>query len=134
LARFKIVSAGNKTPDEVWKIISDLENEPRYWKGTKKILSMQRDGTNVTREVMLAFRNSVAKEKITFHNGRKIVIELVDGPILGTKTISVEEDEAGAKLTTVWDVKFRGGLALLSPLVTRHIRKGTEAAHSRILS
>jgi len=134
MVRLRVTSSGLRTASDVWGIVTDLVNEPQYWRGTKKVLSVERHGDYVTRDVVLAFRNSRAKERITLHDNRRLVVEFVDGPMRGTRVTEVEEDGTWTRLTTTWDVRLRGGLAFLSPLIARHIRKGTEAAHRRILS
>ena len=48
----------NAPVDRVWDIISDLDNEPKFWKGTKETKIISRDGNVVTREITIAFRDS----------------------------------------------------------------------------
>ena len=45
----------NASVDKVWAIISDLDNEPKFWKGTKETKIISRDGNVVTREIIIAF-------------------------------------------------------------------------------
>ena len=44
--------------DKVWDIISDLDNEPEFWKGTKETKIISREGNVITREIVIAFRDS----------------------------------------------------------------------------
>ena len=39
----------NAPIDKVWDIISDLDNEPKFWKGTKETKIISRDGNLITR-------------------------------------------------------------------------------------
>ena len=48
----------NAPIDKVWDIISDLDNEPKFWKGTKETKIISRDGNLITREIIIAFRDS----------------------------------------------------------------------------
>ena len=32
--------------DQVWDIISDIDNEPHYWHGTKSVKNINKDGNN----------------------------------------------------------------------------------------
>tara|TARA_B100001245_G_scaffold64996_1_gene45044 strand:+ start:146 stop:418 length:273 start_codon:yes stop_codon:yes gene_type:complete len=52
--------------DTVWNIISDLDNEPKFWKGTKETRTISKDGNEITREIIIAFRDSkcIAKNYI----------------------------------------------------------------------
>ena len=54
----------NATIDKVWDIISDLDNEPKFWKGTKETRIISKNGNVVTREIILAFRDSKCGQKL----------------------------------------------------------------------
>ena len=43
--------------DRVWDLVSDLDAEPEFWRGTKSVRNVSRDGNKVVREVTIAFRN-----------------------------------------------------------------------------
>ena len=55
----------NTTIDKVWDIVSDLDNEPKFWRGTKETKIISRDGNIVTREIIIAFRDSRCMQPIT---------------------------------------------------------------------
>jgi len=55
----------NASVDKVWDIISDLDNEPKFWKGTKETKIISRDDNVITREIIIAFRDSKCMHKIT---------------------------------------------------------------------
>ena len=55
----------NASVDTVWNIISDLDSEPKFWKGTKETRIISRDGNVITREIVIAFRDSKCMQKIT---------------------------------------------------------------------
>ena len=40
----------NASPDKVWEIVSDLDSEPKFWKGTKSIRNISKEGNTVTRD------------------------------------------------------------------------------------
>ncbi|HXW03573.1 MAG TPA: SRPBCC family protein, partial [Nitrosarchaeum sp.] len=43
--------------DNVWDIISDIDNEPKFWKGTKEIRNISKKDNVVNREITIAFRD-----------------------------------------------------------------------------
>ena len=47
----------NAPQDKVWEVISDLDNEPKFWKGTKSIRNISKDGNTVIREVKIEFKD-----------------------------------------------------------------------------
>ncbi|SVD38135.1 uncharacterized protein METZ01_LOCUS390989, partial [marine metagenome] len=69
----------NATIDKVWDIISDLDNEPKFWKGTKETRIISKNGNVVTREIVLAFRDSKCGQKITIEPKERIYAEFTDG-------------------------------------------------------
>ena len=62
--------------DKVWDIISDLDNEVKYWKGTKEIRNISKEGNNIKREVIIAFRDSKCLQEVTLHPKEKIVMNI----------------------------------------------------------
>ena len=71
------VSVDINTPiDKVWDIVSDLDNEPKFWKGTKETKIISRDGNVVTREIIIAFRDSRCMQTITIQPKEKIHAKL----------------------------------------------------------
>ena len=53
--------------DKVWDIVSDIDNEPLYWRGTKCIKNISKIGNVVEREVVIAFRESKCKETVVLN-------------------------------------------------------------------
>ena len=43
--------------EKVWSIVSDLDNEPKFWKGTKEVRIISKEGDVVNREITIAFRD-----------------------------------------------------------------------------
>lgn len=119
--------------DRVWPLVSDLEREPELWKGTKSVRTLSSDGQTVEREVTLAFRDRVQRERVTLTPTSRVVHEIVGGPMRGTKTVALEPDGPGkTTLRTVWDVRLVGFLKLGSRPVSKHVGEGTQHALERI--
>ena len=49
--------------DKVWDIVGDLDREPEFWHGTKSIRNINKNGNTVERDVVIAFKNSVCRER-----------------------------------------------------------------------
>ena len=69
----------NASIEKVWNIISDLDNEPKFWKGTKESRTISKDGNVIVREIIIAFRDSKCMQKITLYPKEKIYAEFTDG-------------------------------------------------------
>ena len=118
----------NAPVDRVWDIISDLDNEPKFWKGTKETKIISRDGNVVTREITIAFRDSKCMQKITIQPKEKIYAEFTEGIIKGSKTLNLKPKDDSSLLEANWDVKMSGLAGMFTGMIKKHIRSGTEQA------
>jgi len=122
----------NASVDKVWDIISDLDGEPKFWKGIKETRMISRDGNVVTREITIAFRNSKCMQKITIQPKEKILVEHTKGIIKGSKTLTLKPKDGGSLLEVNWDVKMSGLAGMFTGMIKKHIRNGTEQAMEAI--
>ena len=118
----------NASIDKVWSIISDLDAEPKFWKGTKETKIISRDGNLITREIIIAFRDSKCMQKITLEPKERIHAEFTEGIIKGSKTLTLNPKDGGALLEVNWDVKMSGLAGMFTGMIKKHIRSGTEQA------
>ena len=118
----------NAPIDRVWDIISDLDNEPKFWRGTKETRIVSRDGNVVTREITIAFRDSKCMQKITIQPKEKIYAEFTKGIIKGSKTLILKPKDDSSLLEANWDVKMSGLAGMFTGIIKKHIRSGTEQA------
>ena len=54
----------NATLEKVWEIISDIDNEPKFWKGTKEVKTLSTEGDTIKREITIAFRDQKCLQEI----------------------------------------------------------------------
>lgn len=122
-------------PGTVWGIISDVDNEPAYWKGTKSVRNISRQENTIHREITIAFRDQKCMQDVTLYPEERIEAVFTDGIIKGTKTVSMEPrdgDGDSVLLRTVWDVKMTGMMGMFTGMLKGHIRNGTEMAMQSI--
>jgi carbon monoxide dehydrogenase subunit G len=120
-------------PQTVWSLASALDREPEIWKGTKSVRTLSANGNVVEREVTLAFRDRKERERVTLEPPHRVVHELLQGPMRGTKTVSVTpRGEGRTELSAVYDVTLSGLLKLGTGPFTRHAAEGVEHALQRI--
>ncbi len=118
--------------DMVWAVVSDIDNEPRFWKGTKEIRNISRDGNTVNREIIIAFRDQRCLQEVRLQPKEKIEIRFTKGIIDGEKTISLVPKEGKTVLQTVWDVRLTGMMGVFTGMIKKHIKSGTEQAMKSI--
>jgi hypothetical protein len=121
--------------DIVWKIISDLGNEPDYWYGTKEVRIISKNDLTVEREITQNFRNHKIMQKIVLHPSDFMEIDYLKGLTEGKKTLTIEQtSENSVVLRVFWDIHFSGLFWFATPFITRHTTNGTEHALERIKS
>lgn len=122
----------NASGDRVWDIISDLDNEPKYWWGTRSVRNFSRDGEVVHREIYQRFGNKPILQKVILKPKNEIEIDYLKGITLGRKLLRLSSNESRQKLQVEWNIHFSGIYRLFTPLVAEHVRKGTRDALVRI--
>ena len=118
----------NAPVDRVWDIISDLDNEPKFWKGTKETRTISKDGNVINREIIIAFRDSKCTQKITLYPQEKIHAEFTGGILKGSKTLNLKSKEDSLGLEVEWDIKMSGLAGMFTGMIKKHVKGGTEQA------
>ena len=118
----------NASIEKVWNIISDLDNEPKFWKGTKESRTISKDGNVIVREIIIAFRDSKCMQKITLYPKEKIYAEFTNGILKGSKTLNLKSKENSLWLEVEWDIKMTGLAGMFTGMIKRHVKGGTEQA------
>lgn len=118
----------NAPLDKVWNTVSDLDSEPKFWKGTKEIRNISKEGNIVNREVTIAFKDSKCMQTVTIYPKEKIHVQFTKGIIQGTKTVSISTQGEKTKIDAVWNIKLSGMMGMFTGMITKHIQSGTEQA------
>ncbi|MDE1842578.1 MAG: SRPBCC family protein [Thaumarchaeota archaeon] len=114
--------------DKVWNIISDLDSEPRFWKGTKEVRNISKNENIVTREVTIAFKDSKCMQTVTIQPKEKIHVQFTKGILDGTKTLTLLQLENKVRLDVLWDIKLTGMMGVFTGMIKKHIQSGSEQA------
>ena len=134
VAKIEVSTKIKSTVDKVWDIISDIDNETKYWRGTKEIHNISKDGNKIKREVIIAFRDSKCIQEVTLYPKEKIEAVFTEGIIHGTKTINLKTLEGEILLEAIWDVKLSGMMGMFTGIIKKHIKSGTHQALQAIKS
>lgn len=119
--------------DRIWNIIADVDNEPKYWHGTKTVKNISRDNNRIEREVTIAFKDSKCRQTVLLNPNKSVEIIITQGSIKGTKTVMLHPlDNRKTRIDVVWKIKLTGFLSIFSGIVKGHISKGTDEALVRI--
>ena len=118
--------------DRVWDVVADMDNEPQYWHGTKAVKNISRNGNVIEREVTIAFKDSKCRQTVVLNPKKSIEITITDGPMRGTKIVTLSPSGDRTRIDVVWEIKLAGFLGMFSGMVKKHIAEGTEEALARI--
>ena len=118
----------NTTLDKIWSVISDINNEPEFWKGTKSIRNISQDGNTTKREITIAFKDKKCLQDVTLYPKEKVEAVFTKGIINGRKTVTIQQADNGYRLEATWDIKLSGMMGMFTGMVKKHIQSGTEQA------
>ena len=118
----------NASPEQVWEIISDIDNEPKFWRGTKEVHNISKEGNVTKREIVIAFRDQKCQQEVTLYPKEKIVAIFTKGIINGSKTITLKDKDEKTELRVFWDIKLSGLMGMFTGMIKKHIKDGTDLA------
>src|SRR5690348_10940276 len=110
----------NASVDKVWEVVSDLDNDPKFWTSITSIRNISRDNNEIKREVTLAKVNKCL-QTITLYPKTKVHTEWTKGIIKGTKDIIITPQNNGAYVESVLDYKFSGMAGFMSGKITKDV-------------
>ena len=118
----------NSTQEKIWDVISDIDNEPKFWKGTKEVRNISKDGNQISREITIAFRDQKCLQEVTIIPKEMIKAVFTKGVIIGEKVVTLKPIDDSCELEAVWDVKLSGMMGMFTGMIKKHIKSGTEQA------
>lgn len=118
--------------DRVWDVVSDIDGEPKFWKGTKEVRNISKEGNTVIREVTIAFRDQKCLQEVRIYPKERVEVKFTKGIIDGGKTISLVSKDGKTVMHTFWDIKMTGIMGMFTGVIKNHIKSGTEQAMQSI--
>ena len=118
----------NATLEKVWEVISDIDNEPKFWKGTKEVKTISIEGNIIKREITIAFRDQKCLQEIQLKPKESIRAKFTKGILNGTKIITLIPKNNSVLIETSWDIKLSGMMNMFTAVIKNHIKSGTEQA------
>ncbi|MBT3580473.1 MAG: SRPBCC family protein [Nitrosopumilus sp.] len=132
MATIVVQTEVNSTVEKVWEVISDIDNEPRFWKGTKEVKTLSKEGNIIKREITIAFRDQKCLQEIQLKPKEEIKARFTKGILDGTKIITLIPKNNNVILKTTWDIKLSGKMNMFTAIIKNHIKSGTEQAMKSI--
>ena len=132
MAEIKTSVIINSSQEKIWDVISDIDNEPKFWKGTKEVKNISKDGNHISREITIAFRDQKCLQEVTIIPKESIKAVFTKGVIVGEKILTLKNMDNSCELEAVWDVKLSGKMGMFTGIIKKHIKSGTEQALQEI--
>lgn len=86
MIKIKVRSRIDIPRERVWQIVSDVDNDPYFWRGITSARNLSKNGNTIIREVILGDDNVCTQMVITWPI-EKIQIQWLNGVIKGIKEI-----------------------------------------------
>ncbi len=119
--------------DKAWKILSDVKNMPKYWRGHREIEIVNNNDNSYLVRIRFAFNgpNNKGLARIIIDSGRRrVVINYLEGPIRGY-VVNYVGDES---IISQWEVKITPLFLIMKPWIKKHFIEGTSNALKRIIN
>jgi uncharacterized protein YndB with AHSA1/START domain len=129
--------------DQVWNVVSDVDNETKYWSTFKTIKNVNMTAINMTantteREVTLVtgpLGETITHQFVTV-NPEQFVVEtnITEGPVTGTRTLALSpsSNTNATKIDVFWNVDMSGIPIFGRGFAKDGIMRTTEEALSNI--
>ena len=118
--------------DRVWDVVGDVDNDPKYWHGTKTVKNINKSGNTIEREVTIAFKDSKCRQTVVINPKKSVEITITEGPMKGTKVVTLSSFGDKIRVEVVWDIKLSGFFGMFTGMVKKHIAEGSDEALERI--
>ena len=123
--------------DQIWNIVSDVDNETKYWTTYKTIKNINKIDNIIEREVTVTAgpQNAKTHQFVTV-NPEQMVIQtnITEGPVTGSRvlTLSPSSEINATKIDVLWNIDMSGIPVIVKGLAKDNFMKTTEEALNRI--
>src|SRR5215211_3016377 len=129
--------------DQVWNVVSNVDNETKYWSTFKAIKNINKTAINMTantteREVTLVVgpQGETITHQFVTVNSEQFVVQtnITEGPVTGTRllTLSPSSNTNATKIDVLWNVDLSGIPIFGRGFAKDGIMRTTEEALSNI--
>ncbi len=127
MVEIKIKLQINATTEKVWNVISNVDDEPKFWKGTTAIRNLAKDGNVITREVTIG-KVDRCLQTVTLFPKEGINIHWTKGSITGTKDVMLVPMGNTTQLEVDLKYKLSGMASFLPGKITKDLQREADEA------
>lgn len=124
----------NSPVDRVWEIISDVDKDPKYWKGISSIRNIRKEPDLIERVATVGIIGHEGHQIIKLNPKKSIDLTMTKGPLKGYRVIRLIPLESGKKtnIDVVWNFEFSKVPAFARDFVKAQIEEITTVALEKI--
>jgi len=127
MVEIKVRTQINATTEKVWNIISNINDDPKFWKGTTAIRNLAKDDNLIIREVTIG-KVGRCSQTVTLFPKEGIHIRWTKGFIAGTKDLVLAPMGNATQLEVVLEYKLSGMATFMSGKITKDLQREADEA------
>jgi ribosome-associated toxin RatA of RatAB toxin-antitoxin module len=139
LEEIKVSHEVSALVDKVWNIVSDVDNDTKYWSTFKTIKNINKTGNTIEREVIIAAGlqgDAKTHQFVTVNPEQKVIqTNITEGPVKGSRILSLSpspENNATTDIDVLWNIDMSGIPGIARGFAKDGITKTTEEALDKI--
>jgi carbon monoxide dehydrogenase subunit G len=117
----------NAPTEKVWDVISKIDDDPTFWKGTTATRNLAKDNNSITREVTIG-KADRCLQTVTLFPKEGIHIRWTKGAITGTKDLLLVPIGDATRLEVILKYKLSGMATFLSGKITKDLQREADEA------
>jgi ribosome-associated toxin RatA of RatAB toxin-antitoxin module len=123
--------------DQVWNIVSDVDNDAKYWSTFKNIKNINKTDNIIEREVTITagLQDAKTHQFVTVNPELRLIqTNITEGPVTGTRVLvlSPSSDSNATKIDVLWNIDMSSIPAIVRGFAKDSFMKTTEEALNRI--
>ena len=122
--------------NQVWGIISNIDNEPQFWSTFKEISNINKTDNIVERQVIISAgpQNNTSHQIVTIYpDEMKIQTNLTEGFVIGDRILKLDTiSENKSRLNVIWDIDLSSIPIIGRGFAENGIKQTTGEALNRI--
>ena len=127
MVEIKIKLQINAPTEKVWNVISKIDDDPKFWKGTTAIKNLAKDDNVIIREVTIG-KVDRCFQTVTFFPKEGIHTRWTKGTITGTKDLVLVPMGNTTQLEVELKYKLSGIASFLSGKITKDLQHEADDA------
>jgi uncharacterized protein YndB with AHSA1/START domain len=136
LEQIKVSREISAPVDQVWSIVSDIDNETKYWSTSKNIKNINKTDNIIEREVTVrAGPQDEKTHQFVTVNPEQMLIQtnITEGPVTGSKVITLSPlSDNKTKAEVLWNLDLSNIPTLVRGFAKDNFMKTTEEALGKI--